>query len=163
MLCALSIRRRILGTLTSPQETLEHSQPALGPLEPMPSTQYPVCTFFSTELFGLSLCAHDDFIPTPSNEECLRHSPFHKKSPRLFSSTQRILKYAPFHEGDIRFSLSELEALKSISAAESSLTSSKCVKKNSITTSDSEKGAYGSSQSYEDDLRSSPPPQVIHR
>ena len=75
-----SIGRRILGTLTSSQETLEHSQPAQGPLEPMTSTQYTVRTFFSTELFGLSLRAHDDFIPTPSHEECLRYSPFHKKT-----------------------------------------------------------------------------------
>lgn len=62
-------KEMILKTPTSPQETLELSQPGQKPLELMPSTQDTVGTLFSTGIPGLLLCSQDDIIPFHSHEE----------------------------------------------------------------------------------------------
>jgi hypothetical protein len=125
----------ILRTTAFPQESLELSQPAKGPLKPVPSPQETVGNSFSTEFKGLSLCAKGDIIPTPPHEDGQRNSSYLKKSPRRFKSNQSILKHVPFPEGDIRYCLSELDALKCISSAERTLTSSKYAEKKSSPTS----------------------------
>ena len=125
----------ILRTPAFPQESLELSQPAQGPLKPVPSPPGTMGASFSTEFQGLSLCAEGDIIPTPPHEDVRRNSSYLKKSPRRFKSNQSILKHVPFPEGDIRYCLSDLDALKCISSAESSLTSSKYAEKESSPTS----------------------------
>ena len=107
----------ILRTPAFPQESLELSQPAQGPLKPVPSPPVTMGASFSTEFQGLSLCAEGDIIPTPPHEDVWRNSSYHKKSPRRFKSNQSILKHVPFPEGDIRYCLSDLDALKCISSA----------------------------------------------
>uniref|UniRef100_A0A9L6KDT8 Uncharacterized protein n=4 Tax=Mus musculus TaxID=10090 RepID=A0A9L6KDT8_MOUSE len=125
----------ILRTPAFPQESLELSQPAQGPLKPVPSPPGTMGASFSKEFQGLSLCAEGDIIPTPPHEDVRRNSSYLKKSPRRFKSNQSILKHVPFPEGDIRYCLSDLDALKCISSAESSLTSSKYAEKESSPTS----------------------------
>uniref|UniRef100_A0A8I5ZW89 Uncharacterized protein n=1 Tax=Rattus norvegicus TaxID=10116 RepID=A0A8I5ZW89_RAT len=151
-------KQGILRIRTSPPETLEHSQPAQGPLEPMPSTQDTVGTSSSAEFPGLSHCAQGDFIPFPSHEECLPHSSFPKKGPRHLKSTQRKLKYVPFPEEDIRYSLSELDDLKCIPSAESRFTSSKNGGKNSSPTSTPQR-SISPLKSSKLSFRSSTPPK----
>uniref|UniRef100_A0A9L6KDQ4 Uncharacterized protein n=1 Tax=Mus musculus TaxID=10090 RepID=A0A9L6KDQ4_MOUSE len=124
----------ILRTPTFPQESLELSQPAQGPLKPVPSPPGTMGASFSTEFQGLSLCAEGDIIPTPPHEDVRRNSSYLKKSPRRFKSNQSILKHVPFPERDIRYCLSDLDALKCIFSAESSLTSSKYAEKESSPT-----------------------------
>ena len=125
----------ILRTPAFPQESLELSQPAQGPLKPVTSHQETVDTSFSTEFQGLSLCAEGDIIPTPPREDGWRNFSYLKKNPRRLKSNQRILKHVPIPERDIRYCLSELDALKCISSAVSSLTSSKYAEKESSPTS----------------------------
>ncbi|XP_057609323.1 mucin-17-like [Chionomys nivalis] len=108
------------GTLepsTPLHDTLENSKTSLGVLEPIPSTQEGVGPFFSMEFLGLSICAHDDFIPIPSHDDCLRCSSYPNKSHRISNSTKKIARHAPFPEGNISYSLSELEALRSLTSA----------------------------------------------
>jgi hypothetical protein len=134
----------------------------------MPSPQETVGTSFSTEFQGLSLCAEGDFIPTLPHENAWRNSSYPKKSPRCFNSNQRILKHVPFPKGDIRFCLSELDALKCISSAESSLTSSKYAEKESSPTSTPQRRisplksselSFRSSVPCKKGLSHSPPPE----
>ena len=91
-------------------------------------------TSFSTEFQGQSLCAEGDIMPTPPREDGWRNFSYLKKSPRRLKSNQRILKHVPIPERDIRYCLSELVALKCISSAVSSLTSSKYAEKESSPT-----------------------------
>ncbi|XP_038956234.2 mucin-17-like [Rattus norvegicus] len=154
-------KEMIQKTPTSPQETLELSQPGQGPLEPMPSTQDSVGTLFSTDIPGLSLCSQDDFIPFHSYEECPTHFSFSKKDPRHLKSTQRMLKYAPFPEGDISYSLSELDDLKCIPSAESRFTSSKNDRKNSSPTSTPQRSSSPLKSSKLNFKSSTPPKECL--
>ncbi|XP_038168257.2 mucin-17-like [Arvicola amphibius] len=116
-------------------DTLESSKPSQGVLEPIPSTQEGVRPFFSMEFLGLSICEHDDFIPIPSHDDCLRYSSYPNKSHRLSNPTKNIARHAPFPEGNIRYSLSDLDALRSLTSAKSRFTSSIYVRKDSSSTS----------------------------
>nr|XP_048286097.1 mucin-12-like [Myodes glareolus]XP_048286098.1 mucin-12-like [Myodes glareolus]XP_048286099.1 mucin-12-like [Myodes glareolus]XP_048286100.1 mucin-12-like [Myodes glareolus]XP_048286101.1 mucin-12-like [Myodes glareolus]XP_048286102.1 mucin-12-like [Myodes glareolus] len=142
-------------------ETLGNLKPSQGVLEPMPSTQEGVGTSFSTEVWGLSTCAHDDFIPIPSHGDCLRYSSYPNKSHRHFNSTKKIPRHAPFPEGDIRYSLSELDVLRS-SSAKSRLTSSIYVRKNSSSTSTPPR-SVSPPESSELNFRSSSPSRKYFR
>ncbi|OBS71825.1 hypothetical protein A6R68_13598, partial [Neotoma lepida] len=116
---------------------------------------------------GLSICAPGGFIPIPSHEDCPRHSPYPKISPRLSNSTKNVLRRVPFPEGDIRYSLSELDGLRSIPSAKGRLTSSMYAQKDSSPTSarrsipppTSSELSFRSSSPPKEDLRYSPSPQ----
>lgn len=98
-------------------DTLENPKPSQGILEPIPYTQKGVGPFFSTEFLGLSIYVHGDFISIPSHDNCLRYSSYPKTSHRLSNSNKKVARHAPFHEGNIRYSLSELDALRSFPSA----------------------------------------------
>ncbi|XP_041910283.1 mucin-12-like [Arvicola amphibius] len=102
---------------TLPHDTLGNPKPSQGVLESIPSTQKGIGNAFSTEFLGLSTCAHDDFIPIHSHGDCLRYPSYPNKSHRHSHSTKKIVRHAPFPEGDIRYSLSELDALRSFPSA----------------------------------------------
>ena len=163
-----------LGPSVYDQGNLEPSTPlhdTLGnpkPSQSVLSTQKGVGTFFSTEFLGLSTCAHDNFIPIHSHGDSLRYSTYPNKSHRRSNSTKKIASHAPFPEGDIRYSLAELDALRSFPSAKSRLTSSIYVRKDSSSTSTpprsvsppaSSELTFRSSSPPKGDLRCSPSPQ----
>ncbi|KAM7315977.1 hypothetical protein ACRRTK_025047 [Alexandromys fortis] len=152
--------------------TIGNPKPSPSVLEPISSTQKGVGTFFSTELLGLSTCAHDDFIPIHSHRDRLRYSFYPNKSHRCSNSTKKIASHTPFPEGDIRYSLLELDALRSFPSAKSRLTSSIYVRKDSSSTStpprsvsppESSELTFRSSSPPKEDLRCSPSPRGSSR
>ncbi|KAM7315957.1 hypothetical protein ACRRTK_025027 [Alexandromys fortis] len=152
--------------------TIGNPKPSPSVLEPISSTQKGVGTFFSTELLGLSTCPHDDFIPIHSHRDRLRYSFYPNKSHRCSNSTKKIASHTPFPEGDIRYSLLELDALRSFPSAKSRLTSSIYVRKDSSSTStpprsvsppESSELTFRSSSPPKEDLRCSPSPRGSSR
>ncbi|KAM7338369.1 hypothetical protein ACRRTK_001853 [Alexandromys fortis] len=144
--------------------TIGNPKPSQSVLEPISSTQKGVGTFFSTEFLGLSTCAHDDFIPIHSHRDRLRYSAYPNKSHRHSNSTKK--------NRDIRYSLLELDALRSFPSAKSRLTSSIYVRKDSSSTSTpprsvsppaSSELTFRSSSPPKEDLRCSPSPRGSSR
>ncbi|OBS81782.1 hypothetical protein A6R68_24228 [Neotoma lepida] len=116
----------------------------------------------------MSICESDNFIPIPSHDDCPRHSPYPKISPRLSNCTKNVSRHVPFPEGDIKYSLSELAGLRSITSSKSSLTSSMyppmdsnltSTPQSSIPPTPSSEWSFTSSSPPKEDLRCSSSPQ----
>ncbi|OBS70428.1 hypothetical protein A6R68_01031, partial [Neotoma lepida] len=102
-----------------PNGILELNTSAQGSQEPSPSTQ----------VSGQASLHAKATLGQP------RHSPYPKISPRLSNSTKHALRHVLFPEGDVRYSLSELDGLRSIPSAKGRLTSSMYAQKDSSPTS----------------------------